>query len=343
MGVTRTTIYNRYGSLLAEIEPSWEFANWRLNAPGVCRFSMPWNDPKCTRDYLRYGNRLLVEFDVGLPNWAGVIDVPRRRTHGWVVVTGYTGERMLDWRITAKSRLFDSEMPGAIFSTLMGDAEDTYPLGLPVSSYYGGGIARSLEYHYQDLLLRITKLSELAGHDFVVTPAIGDDGRLGFETNWYHRRGTDKSSTVWLLEGANVEDTVLDEQGPLANHVVVIGEGTTWDDDRLVSVVDDPASVSEYGYREHSEVQSGIPDLATLEANAQELLTVMKEPTNRASLRAVSSVPALFSEYDVGDIVGAKLFIDSPEWYFDGKVRVMAREWTPGDVCRLEVKEWAAS
>jgi hypothetical protein len=56
--------------------------------------------------------------------------------------------------------------------------------------------------------------------------------------------------------------------------------------------------------------------------------------------KVLNIAPALFSAYDVGDILRAQLFLKSPAWAFDGNVRIMAREWKPDRTCSVEVTQW---
>lgn len=339
MAVARALVFDRYGSMLAEIEPELEFVNWRLNNEGQCRFSMAWSDPKCTRENLQLGNRLLVQFDNGLPDWGGVLDLPRKRVVGKITATAYTGEHLLDWRVTGKNTVFSNTLPGAIFSSLLSQEDEEHPTGISIGTIWSGGTPRSLEYHYHDLLRRCQDLARLTGHDFAVLPVFAGN-ELSFEAHFYERRGRDKSDSIWLLGGANVQEPTLDEQGKMANRVILVGEGTTWDDDRLDAITEDASSQAEYDYREYSEVQSGVKVQGTLDANAEALLDEKKQPANRVTIAAVDEKPGRFADYGIGDVVTASLFVDSEEWYFEAPVRVLAREWRPGETCRLEVEEY---
>lgn len=339
MAILQGRIFNRQGVQLAEIAPDWHGMSWRLNHVGMCQFTLAWSDPACTRDNLRWGNRLLVEFDNGLPYWGGVIDPPRAVRKGSVTVTAYTGERLLDWRVTAKGRYFSGQQPGHIFSALLNEESGEYPTGVTVGEVYAGGVGRSIEYHYHDLLGRVQDLAKLTGMDFAVFPVVTNNV-LGFQARWFWRRGADRRNAVWLLDGANVMDPALEAQGTLANRVIVAGEGTTWGDDRAVGIAEDPASMSLYGYREYAEVQSGVKVQDTLDANAAAILAAKKDPVNMITVQAANVAPGTFGSFGVGDIVTAQLFVDSSEWYYQGPVRVVAREWSPGEVCRLEVQEW---
>jgi hypothetical protein len=256
-----------------------------------------------------------------------------------VTATAYTGERLLDWRVTAKGRYFDSQSAGYIFQTLLEEENAEWATGVVVgSTVFTGGTARTLEYHYHDLLKRYQDLCRLTGYDFTIVPVVAASGALTFEAEFYEERGSDLSDSVWLVEGRNLQPPVLDEQGTIANRVILAGEGTTWGADRLDAVAVDVDSREEYGYREYGEEQGTVKESTTLEANAATLLEEKKEPVAVATLRAVDAEPGLFSEYDIGDTVRVQYFLESDEWAQDGNVRVTLREWKPDDVCRLEVE-----
>lgn len=340
--LAQALVFDKFHRVLAEIAPGVELANWRLNNVGMSRLWLPWSDPKCTADVLKPGNRLLLLFDDGLPPWGGVMDVPLAVRPGRTGITAYTAERVLDWRVTAKGRYFDTQSPGYIFQTLLQEENASWPLRIDIGDIDTGGTARTLEYHYHDLLARIQDLARLSGEDFAVVPGYAG-GKLTFTANWYARRGSDLANSVWLVEGRNiVGEPALDRQGPLHNRIVLAGDGSTWGADRLTSDVQDADSINRYDLREYSEVQT-VTTQATLDANAASLLATYKTTYEAITLPGVVDLePGRFSEYDVGDIVTASIFQGSREWHFEGAVRIVAREWQPDNTCRLEVVKWGS-
>ena len=128
----------------------------------------------------------------------------------------------------------------------------------------------------------------------------------------------------------------------IANRIILVGAGQTWGDERLVSIITDATSEASYGYREWASVQSGVTEETTLDANADEVLSEYKNPRLKFSLDVLGLDPADFSDYGVGDIVTLQAFLLKTAWAYEGTVRVMARQWNPDNVCRLEVEEWSA-
>ena len=331
-------ICNQFGVAKAEIHPAIEFVSWRLNNVGRAKMSLPWTDAKCTKDNLQYGNRLVIQWDNGLPDWGGVIDTPRSRSTGVTTFTAYSAECLLDWRVTAKGRYFSAQNPGYIAKTLLSDENAEYTTGITEGTIAEDGTDRTLEYHYHDLLRRFKDLARLSGEDFYVVPTYSS-GVLTFALNWYNPRGTDYSDSVWL-NAANVDEdrTKLDEQGPIHNRVIVVGEGQTWGDERLDSISVDATSREKNGYREYSETQSASVQ-TTLDANADAILAEVKDPRNALSIFVTNTAPAIYSAYDVADTVTVDLWNHNAEWWYNAEVRVIAREWYSDDTCRLEVQE----
>jgi hypothetical protein len=340
MSDVQTLVFDRNGYEIAEIEPQFDSICWRLNAHGLAHVRLPYTNAKCTKDILRSGNRVLFRFSNGLPNWGGVMDLERNRDGSGAQIACYSGEWILDWRVTGKNRVFSATYPGNIFSTLISEMNGNADTGITIGDIYAGGAARSEEYHYFDMQHQMTQLAENSGQDWAILP-VYSAGRLTFRAYWYERRGADKTGQVWLIEGWNCSEATLSEQGRIANRYYVVGPGSTWGTERAVGQADDADSVAEYGFRERSEVASGQASQATLDATAAARLATVAWPQAMISLPKVNNIePALFSTYDVGDILRAQLFLKAPEWAFDGDVRVMAREWKPDGTCSLEVTQW---
>ena len=141
------------------------------------------------------------------------------------------------------------------------------------------------------------------------------------------------------MDGANVADMSLSEQGDIVNYWDVAGGGLTWGDSRLTGHAHDEDSIGKYGLREKSSIQSGVVMQTTLDENAANLLAETKKPYNEFSIAAIDKKPGLFALYDVGDSVS----LLSHSHGFDGvdtTVRVLEREYNPEiGQCFLMVKE----
>lgn len=340
MSYVRSLIFNRQGRGPTEVDIQWEYVAWRLNQVGRARGLLPFADPNCTQDVLQLGNLILVQFENGLPDFGGVIDVPRGRRWGaGITINAYSAEQLLTWRRTAKIRTFSATAPGTIFQTLLTEEATDWPMGIEIGNIYTGGSARDETYHYHGLFDVVSNLQRLSGEDWEIIP-LYQNGVLTFIAHWYQAKGQDRSGQVVLSEGDNLIDLTIDEQGPIANQIFCPGGGaggTTWSD-RNVGEASDEDSRDRYGYREYSEVLTGIFDQPTLDASASALLATYKDPRVRPSMRVANCDPAGFSDYDVADRVTVQALLDWPQWSIDQSVRIVAREWSPDDTCRLEAE-----
>jgi hypothetical protein len=335
--IVKTAVFSSGGSKLDDLSVDLSSVLWRLGQTGQARFSISYEDEKATRENIRPSNRFLVQFASGLPDWGGVIDLPLGRGDTGLDVTVYEGDRLLDWRVTGADVAISSTAPGAIAQALVQAAKETWPLGIVIGDVYAGG-SQSQEYHYDNLLAEVRSLA--TGYDYAVVPSY-QDGQLLFYLHWYARRGVDRRNSVHLVEGKNIDRPRMDEQGPLYNRVIVVGSGVTWAD-RPTVIAEDLDSRYQYDLREYPKIYSDIADEVTLQELADALLAEMKYPRVRGTIPNVTNRdPAWFDDYDVGDIVTLRAYLDAGEdWVFDGPVRILSREWSPAGYCTLEVEEW---
>lgn len=339
MSYARIEVADRSGKKLAELTPRLGAISWRLNDIGRATFTIDKSDPKATAENLAYLNRILITFDNGLPNWGGILDPPRRWTEHEIEITAYTGEYLLTLRQTDRGRYFTSVSVGYITQSLLNEANDVWATGLMAGSIWTGGSTHSPEYHFANLFKKIrdSLFRRFSTGNFVVTPA-ETAGEITFSLSVAERLGSEKPG-VALLEGHNVTLAELLEQGPIVNVWAIVGEGTTWGDDRNYAYESDAASMSDYGYREGSEIRADVSEQDTLDAIAESLLAEYKDPHSILTLRAANLAPAAFADYTLGDTIRVQL----PTYGFEGydhMVRIYAREYDPAlGECNLVVRQ----
>lgn len=335
------SIYNHNGFRIASIRPDIRSIGWILNGQGLFSFFMPFSDSNCRPDVLALRNRVLVRFDDGLPDWGGIIDVPTDVQQDGVMVNAYTGERILALYYTLKNRVFSHAVPGTIFVQLLQDANDTATPGVVADTahVYRQGDALNRAYHYQRLYDSIQTLSSDSGQDWVVVPTLATDGRLTFNARWYRKRGRDAYGQAALVEGVNASFT-LNYMGPVVSRVRVVGQGSTWGDERLTPSADDASSQSKYGFAETVMVSSNDGRAESLNAAVQTYLDLYSEPQQRLSAVAVNKEPGKFETYDIGDVVKVRAFQRSRHWAINDKpYRLRARDRQPDGSCRLVLEK----
>lgn len=326
--------------MVAELEPRVESVSWRLNDVGRATFVLSVLDAKATEAYLRFGNRVYLTFDNGLPPWGGVIDPPRVwRGDGTVEIAAYSGEYILGFRQTDRGRYFSAASVGYIFSALINEANSVWNTDIAVGDVWAGGDGHFPSYHFANLLKKMkdSLCSRLSSADFAVL-ATESGGAVSFAAHLYERRGLDRNGVV-LLEGKSLAGFELMEQGPIINSWDVAGKGSGWGGNRPTAHAQNDVSISIYGLREGFEMHSDTEAVTSLQAIADNLLGRTAYPRNILTVEAVNVSPALYSDYDVGD----RVRVIAPSYGFAGydeMVRVLTREYRPeSDLCSLVVEE----
>jgi hypothetical protein len=335
----RLVVADRNGQRLAELEPLIESVEWRLNDVGVLRYRLSKRDAKAIEDNFRYGNLILLSWDNGLPDWGGVIDTPRDWDGESIRATAYSGERLLAYRQTNRGRYFSQATVGHIFRSVITESAQVWPMRVTVGETWGGGGLHSPSYHFRSLfdIAQVSIGRRLSPADFAVKPVVVG-GEVRFVAELWQRRGQWRPG-VALVEEVNVTRVRLREQGMIVNSWAVVGEGTTWGDDRPIVYVQDEASIWEYGLREGRAIYADTSEMVTLQATADNLLAASARPRVMLELEALDAGPGRFADYDVGDSVMLTL----PSYGFGGyerMVRILARTlWPERGVCELVVEE----
>jgi hypothetical protein len=339
MSYARCIVATKSNVAIAEISPDIEYISWRLNKVGRAKFTLAKTDSKATERILRFGNRILFEFDNGLPNWVGVIEPPRNWDGKNVRCMAFSAEHIFSFRTTDKGRYFSGQTVGAIYKKLITEANDVSSMGITVGDVYEGGGVHSPSYHFKSLLdiFQDSLTKNLSDYDFDVTGTYRR-GNFIFKANLYETKGTTKRG-IALVEGANVTELKLSEQGPIVNSWDVIGEGFGWGDSRPTAHSEDDASIDKYGLREDSRVYPSVKLITTLQYHANAELDDTKLPYNEYDIDVMDLAPGTFANYDIGDFVT----LQSASIGFDGintLVRILDREYQPEkNICYLLVKE----
>jgi len=340
----RILLGNRFGKIIEEVQPDVGSVSWILDGIGQVVLTFAKSDSKATASNLQVGNRVYIEMDHGLPAWGGTIEVPRKWTAGTVSVSCYGIEYQLSSRVTRKNDIFNDRLAGSIFSDLLLHEEQKDPLGIVLGKVWMGGRLHRLSYHYKPVWQVLTDgLRKYEQCDFRFTPLL-DGNTIQFRADLGQILGEDRTTAVALVEGSgagcNVSgDLTLEEQGAVINVQYTAGSGSSWGDDRTVVVAKDSNSAARHGLREKQATYSGIADVATLQMLAERALSQNSEPRRIFSLPVLDAEPGRFSAYGLGDVVRAVLSTYGFGGY-DGKLRVLAREFDPSSGgCKLVVEE----
>ena len=222
----RLLVADLSGTVLTELKPRLEKVSWVLNDVGQMTFVLAKTDPKLQERYLRFGNRVFVEFDNGLPAWGGVLTGGREWSESEVVVEAWSADAVLGWRVSGRDRVFSGASLGSVLQTVLADANAVASTRLEIGSVYLGGEGYSLEYHYSRLSDVVADLVNLGGVVVDVT-AREVGGVIVFAVNLYERRGTDRPG-VALVEGANVVGVRVRDEDTVVNGWYGATDGSGW-------------------------------------------------------------------------------------------------------------------
>ena len=331
----RLLVADNTGSVLTELKPRLEKVSWVTNGVGQMTFVMAKTDSKLQERYLRFGNRVLLQLDNGLPAWGGVITGGREWGEAEVAVEAWSGEALLGWRVTGRNRVFSEASLGSVLQAVL--AEAVAATGLELGTIFEGGAGYSLEYHYDTLADVAAEVVKLGGGVVDVT-AREESGRVVFTVNLHDRRGADRPE-VALVEGANVVAARLRDEDTVVNLLYGATDGSGWEDDsRLYGSAANEESVALHDVRE-GFLAVKVTEQAALEAALQAGLAASQWPRRTVALQVTNREPGRFAEYDLGD--GVTLVL--PTYGFGGTkgvFRVAGREFFPDeDVCDLVVVE----
>lgn len=310
------------GRIIGEVQPKLGGISWRLNNYGEVKMQWP-NGGDLRPELIQLGNRVLLQFDNGLPAWSGVMDLPRKWAYGGVETSAYSGELLFNWRLTAKARSFVNATGGQIYQTLIREMAE--PLVVEPGIIWLEGERFSAEYHWHTLY-SIFADGRLTG-DFDVE-GLAEGGRIRFRANFYPRKGQDKPQ-VKLLEGHNLSELGLEETGEIINQWLLAGAGNDWTDNgRAYTQAEDLESARKYALRQRSAIESDVTDEGTLLLHGLLRLEASSEPYPVVSGNAINLAPAAFGSYGLGDRVGVELYSFLP-YGFNGLVRIVGREFLP--------------
>lgn len=330
------------GRVIGEIQPQVRGVAWKLNNYGQARLTVPRVDFEGRPWLFSFGNRILIRFGNGLPDWGGVIDPPRKWNAERVEVVAYSGEYMLDWRVTDRGRYFANATAGDIFRAVIREATD---FGVELGYVWTGGGLHGPEYHFESIYDIVTRsiTRRLEAVDWDVRATV-DDGIIRFVANLYERRGNDYSSgsapgrRLGFVEGVNVAGR-MDEQGPIINDIYLAGAGSGWgESNRIYSAARDENSRALYDLRQAGETVVDISVQETLDGAAVLRLASSAAPREIYSLTAYDYAPGRFSQYGIGDTVWLEMFSVGVGGRERG-VRVVAQEYLPAsNTCSLVVE-----
>lgn len=295
------------GRILGEVQPQFRRVLWMLGNNGEAEMVFAADDPAVLGGMVSPGRRVMLQFDNGLPDWGGVLDVPIDRD-GWTVgVRAYEPTHLLKGRLTGRNSAVQTDA-GHVAAALIAEtnAEDATGITVDFVDAIVGDVAQT--YH-------LARIGDVLANDvapyaeWVVRPHLSAAG-LMFRMYMAPRLGRDLSARVRLVQGVNMMPPKIVEQGPIVNQWIVVGNAGDWDPaaatPRAVAVATDSGSQYRYGLRQDTATadQDDETNLGTLAAAA---VAGTAEPYVALRATVLNLPPATFGQYDVGDWITVEL------------------------------------
>jgi hypothetical protein len=308
------TLYSHFGIPLAELATNVT-REYRLDAPGVCRFIFQHSDA-LEESLILPGNYVTVVSE-GVQTWLGRISNYREWTGEGPRIQAYQAQQVLEdrWYLeidpVTNMLLAPPTLQGSVAQiitnmlVIANQYEDTL---LRPGVMYGGGPNRQ-ETINQDFLSHLGFVIGRSGYDYDVTPQIsGTTGQLTIALNLYQYKGINTSPIFTLEEGLNIElrfDQTLTQNSKIVNRFVGVGDGVN-DSNRLAALAVDADSRKKYGLRMYSESFLGVTEIGTLQSNTNTYIA--NSAKWHDTIRVTCNDPSLFPYLVDGNSVHVVLY-----------------------------------
>lgn len=282
-------IFDRRGRPLCQFRAAWA-RSWVINGEGRASAKLAVTKTQYVNDdMLRYGNWILIQND-SLPDWVGMIDVPREWGNRVVTVNAFTPERQFMYR-RGPLEVVLTGSAGSIAEqllTLVNAAENTI---LRAGDIWRGGVQRQETVNPTRLSQNLAGLSARSHEEYSWRPIINPQGRLLIYMDWFSRLG--ERTSVILQEGkkgGNIEvsDAPMVEDAPIVNDLLGYGQGTTWKTRPSAVTLASDDSRERFGLRQDSQNWNAVIDLGTIRDNNEQRLSNVSYPDLIFSVTALN-------------------------------------------------------
>lgn len=331
-------VANRGGRFIGQLNGNLESVIWRVNDYGRASIVLPATVMEDSPELLDYGNYIHIWFTGGLPQWGGVIDLPLEREPGLLRVSAFSAEHLLT-RIQTHEAVKWSEPAGetaaSILRSILSYKGHADSLLIDINwDDTSDGDAVSAEFR-RDIVLEAAK--ELARSDtqfrFFLQPQGASANKISFDLVTYQGYRRDMTRTVHLVQGVNLTDVQVIEQGPIYNTVTAMPSGSGWDESKVITH-EDAESIATYGRRAaplqlvSTDSDDIYAEAALVGQRAESMLAAHKQPRIRFTGTAVNMPPSTYADYRLGDRVTVHLN-DMEGLAGAVAVRIWAMEFSP--------------
>ena len=208
------------GWIIGELQGRLESVSWRVDGYGAASMLVPLETIVRTPYLLEFGNLIRIDFSNGLRSWAGVIDVPREVTVGAIRIQMYEASYMLGWRLATPGVMFEDNPQSAavLIYALVGGAD----LPLDAMRNHTAGEPLSVEVGEESRLAAVERVRSLDPDvHYDVWGGSWSDPHIRPTVRIFREYWSDDTADAVLLQGYNLAEVSMMEQGPIWNRMHV--------------------------------------------------------------------------------------------------------------------------
>ena len=316
-------VADRRGVILGELQGALESVSWKADGYGTAAMILAPAAARVVAPLLEYGNRVLIEFDNGLPAWGGVIDPPREANTSQMRVQFYEAAYMLTWRVLERF-VFGGATGRAATALVNIVAAADVGIGTNYATAAAGPVYEG-EYLQETALAMIDRVRGLdAALHWYVEPRPSSSRLVLFELVTYRETTRGGGDDVVLMAGHNFVQMSTLEQGQIANRV---STSAAAGDTSEVYVATDSESVGRFGRRDlyFSTETIAAGEEEDAERQARERLAQTKTPTLRIQGTALNIEPGAYRRLRLG----ARARLESYAPPLAGSLSIVGMDFSP--------------
>lgn len=300
---------DREGVIIGELAGALESVVWAADGYGTAALVLPTDAPSYAH-LLQYGNRALIDFSNGLPLWGGVIDPPRETRLGQTRVQLYEAAYTLSWDWTGEAAAYAGDRLYPAAQVLAGLVRDSH-LDIAIDPLAADGERVSVQFNNESLLSAAEKLRGLEPrlhYRVRAEPLRGQ--RIQFALQAFYDALEDDTGRALLIQGQNLIDWQVLEQGPIWNEVTAASQSEAAADGRFVATATAPASQMSHGLRREPVALAGLDEDATpgqTAVAARARVAALGEPRLRARGMVLNQEPGLYRSFGIGSRVAVEI------------------------------------
>lgn len=311
------------GRISREIRPKVGAVSWEINSPGGGSFQIPVGMAQELGALLRQGNRVLLQFDNGLPGWAGIITGSAEwdAKSGMVTYMTVGLAEVFSWRLTAPVMTYIGATVESVIGELVASVD-----GMSMGEVDIAPGVIEVTFNYMTLKRAIQQILPVDGNMMDVVGCLTGStitGVVNIRKRWSAARMT---AEAILVEGHNLGDVAYRVEDAIVNRLHLVGRGAGWEPTtRPMVTVTDSDSEAMYGVREDVLFVDPISSAGILSRLGESIMARSAYPRTAVMGTAINRTPGAYGDYGIGSMIK----VMAPSIGMAGDYELVAREFDP--------------